>query len=132
MRFPMSAAVLGCALFALAPAALAAEAAADDPALAKYTRTQSFENCLDTRRIESARILNRRQILFEMTGSDAYLNEPENCPSLSKSVTLAYDATTGQLCTTTIVHLVDTGTGGGERGSCGLAKFQKLEKKPAS
>ena len=115
------------------PAVIKTAAAKDDgdaAALAKYDRTETFENCLDIQRIQSARILNSRQILFEMNGDKVYLNEPEHCPSLSKSLALAYDATTGQLCTTTIVHLVDTGAGGGNRGSCGLAKFQLLTKKP--
>lgn len=131
MRVSNFARAAGCALGLLAVLPAAAKDKEDADALAKYDRTGTFENCLDIQRIQSSRILNSHQILFEMNGDKVYLNEPESCPSLSKSVALAYDATTGQLCTTTIVHLVDPGSAGGDRGSCGLAKFQLLTKKPA-
>lgn len=133
MRVSLQAAAIGCAMLVLGtlPAAVAADQE-DSEVLAKYDRTQTFENCIRISRIESSRILNRHQILFEMAGGKTYLNEPDSCPSLSKSLTLVFDATIDELCTTTIVRLVDTGAGVGERGSCGLAKFQELTKKPAT
>mgnify|MGYP001286581642 CR=1 FL=1 len=106
--------------------AIAAEEETTTPA--GYTRTGIFENCIRTQQIRTSRILNKNQILFEMAGGEAWLNEPKNCPGLSKSLALAYDATTGQLCTTTIVTLVDPGSAVATRGGCGLEKFERLER----
>lgn len=122
------AAALAAGLGLALPAAFAAGGGADTPA--GYTRTGTFETCIRTPDIKTSRILNDRQILFEMAGGEAWLNEPKNCPALSKSLALAYDATTGQLCTTTIVTLIDPGSSVESRGACGLEKFEKLEKTP--
>ena len=129
MSVARMAALIGCAFLGAMPALSSDKA--ESEVLDKYTRTETFENCINIQRIQSSRILNRHQILFEMAGGDAYLNEPESCPGLNKSLALGYDATTGDLCTTTIVRLIDAGSPAGDRGSCGLAKFQKLEEKPA-
>ncbi|BCW87879.1 hypothetical protein sos41_10110 [Alphaproteobacteria bacterium SO-S41] len=131
MSIMRMAAVFGCAVLGGALLPALASDKADSDVLAKYNRTETYENCINIQRIQNSRILNDHQILFEMAGDTVYLNEPENCPSLNKSLGLGYDATTGDLCTTTIVHLIDPGSPAGDRGSCGLSKFQKLEKKPA-
>ena len=127
----MRMAALGCAVFGSALLPAFASDKADSDVLAKYNRTETYETCLNIQRIQNSRILNDHQILFETAGNKDYLTEPENCPSLSKSLALSYDATTGDLCTTTIVHLIDPGSPAGDRGSCALSKFQLLEKKPA-
>jgi hypothetical protein len=119
---------LALAMLALVSASTAAEGSGDAPALAAYKRTGVYERCLATRQIQSSRILNRRQILFEMTGGRAYLAEPD-CPGLSPDLALAYDATSGQLCNTTIIRLLELGTSIPERGSCGIERFEKLEKR---
>jgi len=121
--------LLAAAGIVLSAPALAADRQ-DAEILAGFARTGEYENCLRVQQIESSRILNRHQILFEMKGSKTYLSEPDSCPGLSKSLALAYDATTGELCTTTIVHLIDAGSAAGGRGTCALSKFQRLSKKP--
>lgn len=114
--------------FALAAPALAA----DKPEIKGYTRTGETTNCLMVNQIRESRILSKTQILFEMSGGTRYVSEPENC-RLNKRYALKYDATINQLCTTTIVTLLDTSTGGPMTvGSCGLAPFEKLAKNPAS
>ncbi|MCC6919152.1 MAG: hypothetical protein IT548_08105 [Alphaproteobacteria bacterium] len=96
--------------------------------VAGYTRTGETENCLQAHNIQQSRILDADTILFEMSGGDRYLSETEGC-HLHKTYTLSYDATINQLCTTTIVTLLDMGGGGPQQvGSCGLGKFQKLAK----
>ena len=102
---------------------------ADAPELAKYNRTGKYETCLVNHQIQNIRILNSRQILFEMYGGGAYLAEPQHCPALSPGLALAYDATIDEFCNTTIVRLIDPGTPVMERGSCGIDRFEKLEKK---
>ena len=64
-----------------------------------------------------------------MNGDRAYLAEPKSCPGLSRNLALSYDATTGQLCNTTIIRLLDTSSPVSSRGSCGIERFEKLEKK---
>lgn len=122
-------AALAAGLCLFVTVAIAAEDEAETPT--GYTRTGIFETCIQTQQIRTSRILNRSQILFEMVGGEAWLNEPKNCPALSKSLALAYDSTTGQLCTMTIVTLVDPGSAVATRGGCGLEKFERLEKSAA-
>jgi hypothetical protein len=120
-----------CALaLASAQAADAPKPDADSPELAKYSRTGQYETCLTNHQIRNIRILNRKQILFEMNGPESYLAEPEHCPGLSKSLALAYDATIDRLCNTTIIHLLDTSSPVPQRGTCGIERFEKLAKKP--
>lgn len=110
---------------------LAPALAADKPApeLDKYNRTGQYETCLTSHQIRETQILNSKQILFKMNGGDAYLAEPKSCAGLSRNLALSYDATTGQLCNTTIIHLLDTSTPVPARGTCGIERFEKLEKK---
>ena len=126
---------MGAALVAASTLALAAAYAADAPKpdapeLANYTRTGKYQTCLTNHAIRQIRILNNHQILFEMNGRDRYLAEPEHCPGLSKNLALAYDATIDQFCNTTIIHLLDTSSPVSQRGTCGIERFEKLEKKP--
>lgn len=98
--------------------------------LAGYVRTGKTETCLRASNISSTQILNTHQILFKMRNGSDYLNEPD-C-RLSKSYALSYDVTVGQVCTTTIVRLLETGSSAMERGSCGLSPFMELQKKTAA
>lgn len=135
MRFPTSAITLG---FAVAGLCLAATASAADrnhedaKALSGYTRTGATENCLRVTNIRSSEILNDHQILFKMSGGDAYLNEPKSCSGLNRSLALNYEVTGSDLCTTTIVKLVDPSSPVPLQGTCTLDAFQKLEKNEAS
>lgn len=107
-------------------------APADAPALANYERTGAFENCLSVNRIDYSRILNKRQILFEMIDNEVYLNEPKACPGLGSFVALRYDATSNLLCNTTAVTLIDTSSSVPMRGSCIIGRFEKLKTKVAA
>jgi hypothetical protein len=103
-------------------------APAGAPTPAGFERTGIFESCLPANRIDYSRILNKRQILFEMTGGEVYLNEPEACPGLSTSYALVYTANPNHLCNTTVVRLIEPGSPVPERGGCGLGRFEKLKK----
>lgn len=130
MNMPKIAAVLGLAAAAFTPALAHSEHEADAPELSGYVRTGQTEACLTARNIESMQILNRHQILVKMRSGSDYLNEP-NC-NLNKNYALKYEVTVGQICNTTIVTLVDSGAPMSTMGSCGLEKFEKLDKKTAS
>jgi hypothetical protein len=124
-------AVMGFSAFALV-AAHAADApkSGDPPELANYTHTGKFETCITNHQIDNMRVLNKKQILIEMRiGHGAYLAEAEHCPTLGRDVTLVYDATIDQFCNTTIIRLVDASAPAMQRGSCGIDRFEKLEKK---
>lgn len=117
-------------LLAAATLVLTSTHAADEaPALKNHLRTGKYEHCLTNHRINDIRILNDHQILFSMTGGEAYLAEPKHCSGLSKGLALAYDATLDELCNTTIVHLVDPSSPVPQRGTCGIDRFEKLKQK---
>lgn len=124
------------ALAAAAAAGLAAFQpvfAAETTAPAGFVRTGETETCLSVHRLDSTKILNRDQILFKMKNGDTWLNEPAGCPGLSRNSALAYEVHANQICNTTIVTLVEpSGTMPSVRGSCGLSKFEKLERQSAS
>lgn len=132
MRFPTATFAFGFAVAGacVAMPAMAGDTKADDPALSGYVRTGETENCLRVTQIRSSEILNKHQILFKMQGGHAYLNEPR-CSGLNESLSLSYEVTNNQLCTTTIVKLIDVGSPVSLQGSCLLGPFQKLEKKTA-
>lgn len=118
----------GAAILAMAFAAPAIAAEGDAPQLGKYKRTGETEDCLLAYRIKDMQILNKHQILVRMYGGDTYLQEPSSCPNLRKHYALKYRVDASQLCSSTIVTLIDTGAGTGFAGSCGFDDFQKLEK----
>lgn len=129
MKPTMITAALAFAAAAFAPALAGSAEKTDAAELAAYTRTGKTENCLRARQVDQMKILNRHQILVTLRGGAAYLNEP-NC-NLSKSYALQYEVAAGQICNTTIVKLVDSGSPSPVMGSCGLGDFQELAKAPA-
>ena len=104
------------------------EAGADAPALAGYTRTGHFESCLNSHLIRSSKLLSKQQLLFQLASGGAYLAEA-NCSSFSTDYAISYDATPGKLCNSTVVLLIEPGSGVRTRGTCSIERFEKLEKK---
>jgi hypothetical protein len=102
----------------------------DAPELADYERTGQRETCLRAHDIDQTQILNRHQVLLRLTNGRFYLGEMPDCPQLSRSMTLVYDATPNDLCTTTIVHIADFAGPASQRGACGFSSFELLKKKP--
>lgn len=118
------------ALLTATTLAAGAALAADAPTTPEgYVRTGKSESCLRLNRIDSLKILNQTQILVKTTSGEAWLQEPRSCSKLRKSYTFVYEAPTGDLCDTTIIHLTDSGM---PAGSCVFDKFEKLEKKTAA
>ncbi len=97
-----------------------------------YVRTGETENCLRLSRIDTMKILNETQILVTTNAGDAWLQEPRSCSKLRKTYAFLYEASTGDLCDTTFIKLIDPGIAGGFAGSCSFDRFQKLEKKTAA
>jgi len=121
------------AIFASGLLALGTAFAADQTDTpAGYVRSGETEHCLQTRRIDSLRILNKTQILVEMNNGERYLQQPRSCSPLRKQYVFAYEVFGGQLCDTTQVTLHDAGLDFGVTGICIFDKFEKLEKQSAA
>jgi len=117
--------------FLALPTALAADAPKDDASeLSDYARTGQTKSCLRASDIDTTTVLNNHQVLLRTKFNEYYLGEMPSCPQLNRSLSLVYDATPNDLCTTTIVHLADFGTPAVQRGACAFASFEVLKKKP--
>lgn len=96
--------------------------------MAKYKQTDTFENCIRNRSIKNTKVLDSSNIIFEMRDKKVYLNTFENkCHSLGFTRQFAYKPTNNRLCSFDFISVFDST---GPRGSCGLGKFELLEKLP--
>ncbi len=99
------------------------------PELLQYERPGQYYPCITASQIKEIRPLSTSQILIRMGGKKAYVADVRNCPNLSRGVAIKYDATPNQLCNTTILHLLDPGSPSVQKGTCGVVRFEELEKK---
>ena len=126
--------------FSLAFGALAGSASSvgkvGDPLpekLAGYKLTGDVEKCFRTTRIKSSRPLDDFHLVFTLRNGDRYLNRLSNrCSGLRMEGAYAYKTGLSQLCHLQIIDVISTSAGGGRRGSCGLGKFEKIEKVASS
>ena len=109
------------------------------PATAKDKKDKADElvpvgepvNCILPRNIRSTNVIDDQTIDFKMIGGDTYRNKlPYRCPGLGFEERFAYKLSTSQLCSVDIITVLHSyGAGGFSQGaSCGLGKFQKMEK----
>lgn len=118
------------AALALGGAAQAAKKSKEE-VLKDYERTGEFENCLQLTRIDHTRVLDDSTILFVMHGKTDYLNElPHRCPQLGFFESYIHKTSTNNICNTDIITVFDSAANQ-SLASCGLGKFEKLNKKPA-
>ena len=112
--------------------ALAGDATEDKlaKALKKYEKTGEIENCIMVTRIDSSKVIDDNNILFEMKGKKAYLNTlPRRCSRLGFEKAFSYRLHTTQLCNVDIITVFDSGSNI-QGPSCGLGKFVEYKKKP--
>ncbi len=96
--------------------------------MAKYKQTNTFENCIRNGSIKRTKVLDDRNIIFEMRNNTVYLNTLDNkCNSLGFTRQFSYKPTNNRLCGYDIISVFDSI---GPRGSCGLGQFELLEKLP--
>ncbi|AKH42692.1 hypothetical protein FHS61_000462 [Altererythrobacter atlanticus] len=83
-------------------------------------------NCIQTNRIRNTNVHDNQTIDFEMSGGKLYRNTlPRSCPSLGFEKRFSYKTSTGQLCSTDIIYVLDTN---GQQGAgCGLGQFVPVE-----
>ena len=112
---------------ALAGAALPAFAKdAPDPYVAKGEAA----DCINIRSIRSTNVRDDKTIDFMMNGSKVYRNTlPYSCPSLGFEKRFLYKTSVSQLCSVDIITVLwNNGPGLQPGASCGLGKFQPMEK----
>lgn len=122
------------------PSRLATSAAAlliaATPAIAKDKKPDNLVavgepiDCINPRLIRSTHVRDDQTIDFEMSGNTVYRNTlPYKCSSLGFEERFAYKLSTSQLCSVDIITVLQSFGGGLSQGpSCGLGKFQKMEK----
>lgn len=109
---------------------------------AAETSDADATRCVTLTQIRSVDIIDKRRILFRMTGDVNYLNElPYECPGLYRDKAIMYRTSLNQLCNVDIITVLDNVGGEFRPGaSCGLGAFRpvtedeikSLREKPAA
>lgn len=116
--------------------ALLIAALACAPALAKDKKPDNLVavgepvDCITPHMIRSSHVRDDKTIDFEMNNRTIYRNTlPYSCPGLGFEERFSYKLSTSQLCSVDIITVLQSFGGGLSQGaSCGLGKFQKMEK----
>ncbi|MEJ7935164.1 hypothetical protein WG907_12975 [Sphingobium sp. AN558] len=109
---------------------------AASPALAKaapdpYVPAGKAVNCIQTSTIRSTNVRDDRTIDFVTGASRIYRNTlPNSCPSLGFEKRFLYKTSISQLCSVDIITVLQGGPGLSRGASCGLGKFQPMQKTP--
>lgn len=110
-------------------------AATATPAVAKdrpdpYVAKGEAVTCIPIRSIRSTNVRDDRTIDFIMNGRKLYRNTlPNSCPSLGFEKRFSYQTSISQLCSVDIITVLwNAGPGLQPGASCGLGKFQPMEK----
>lgn len=87
-------------------------------------------DCVPLHSIRSSHVRDDRTIDFEVSGRQIYRNTlPYSCPGLKSEEKFAYKTSLNQLCSVDIITVLQSFGGGLSQGaSCGLGKFQPMEK----
>ncbi len=84
------------------------------------------ESCIPLSQISESRVRDDWTIDFRV-GSRWYRNTlPQRCYGLGFQQTFGYATSQAQLCNVDVITVLQTGPGGGPRGSCGLGQFQPV------
>lgn len=113
-------------------------ACAVTPAIAKTTPDPYVPtggkalDCVPLTSIRSTNVRDDRTIDFIMNGNKIYRNTlPNSCPSLGFEKRFSYRPSLSQLCSVDIITVLwNNGPGLQPGASCGLGKFQPMQKAP--
>ena len=88
----------------------------------------STERCVQLSRVKSTQVLDKQQIVFELSNKHYYINElPHPCPSLRRDSTILYRTSIDLLCDVDVITVLNSFGGGWQPGaSCGLGKFEPV------
>jgi hypothetical protein len=122
---------------ALAAASLSASDGSDIPehvldALEGYEVTDEQRSCASTHRILDIRVIDDRNWLFKMHGSQSFLNTMgRGCRDADDPFSyMVYQSYGSQLCRGDVIRLVDRGGIGATRASCILGRYRVLNEVP--
>ncbi|MDZ7588802.1 MAG: hypothetical protein U5J78_06595 [Parasphingorhabdus sp.] len=88
------------------------------------------KQCLPIYALRNSTVINDRTIDFSTAGGKIYRNVlPNSCPGLSSEERFSYSTSLSQLCNVDVITVLYATGGRLDRGaSCGLGKFQQIEK----
>lgn len=91
------------------------------------------ERCINIRRIRNTTIVDDKNILFYMSGSQVYHNIlPRTCTGLSREGRFSYKTSASQLCDLDNINVLMSGARGMTPGrSCGLGRFHPISPEQA-
>ncbi len=123
------------ATFSIRLALVLSTACAALPACAKtapdpYIATGKPVDCIPLSSIRNSNVRDDRTIDFEVSNRKIYRNTlPQSCPSLGFEKRFSYRTSLSQLCSVDIITvLTNNGPGLQPGASCGLGKFQPMQK----
>ena len=117
-------ALLGTALLATAPAAIAKPRLAPEAELAEMLKNRvpgEPVSCINLTGVRSSRIIDKTAIVYD-AGGTIYVNRPDNADQLDRWDTLVTRLQSNRLCRPDIVRLYDS-TSKFETGSVSLGDF---------
>lgn len=99
-------------------------------ALAAYEPAGEPVNCVTLSQIRSSKVIDDRTIDFKMAGGKLFRNTlPYSCPSLGFEERFSHRTSLNQLCNVDTIRVLQSyGSGLHEGASCGLGKFQPMQK----
>jgi hypothetical protein len=111
-------------------ACIAFPAIAKDKPADPYVAVGKPVDCIQIRSIQSTNVRDDSTIDFVMNGKKVYRNSlPNSCPSLGFEKRFSYRTSMSQLCSVDIITVLwNAGPGLQPGASCGLGKFQPMEK----
>jgi len=105
--------------------AAAAPVAARDQAAPAATPAGPPVDCIQLNQVRETHVRNDQVIDFEMSGKRTYRNTLDGaCPSLGFEQRFSYSVSTGQLCSTDLITVLQST--GGRGATCGLGQFQPV------
>ena len=110
-------------------AALAAPAAAKTDKPDPYVPAGEPVDCIQIRSIQSTNVRDDQTIDFITGNRKIYRNTlPHSCPSLGFEKRFSYKTSLSQLCSVDVITVLYSSPGLQPGASCGLGKFQPMEK----
>ena len=112
-------------LFALAAAAIVAPLSAKDKEVPPATPAGPAVDCVNLSQVRETHVRSDQVIDFEMSGKRVYRNTLDGaCPSLGLEERFSYSVSSGQLCSTDLITVLQST--GGRGATCGLGKFEPV------
>jgi hypothetical protein len=100
------------------------------PAVQAQDSSGESRRCLTLTRIDHTEIIDDQTVVFYLKGDDIYVNELDRpCDRLEREGRFSYRTSTGQLCSTDRISVLEnSGFGGLREGfTCGLGRFRPAD-----